>query len=122
MTARHERSGHILVITIEREHKRNAIDQPTGAALDSAFNLLEDDPDLWVGVLTGGTRVFSAGTDLRCEISPSSPRGGEYGLARRRRFKPLIAAVEGIAFGGGFELAMACDLVVASSSASFGLP
>jgi enoyl-CoA hydratase len=116
--------GHdrVLVVRIEREEKRNAIDVPTAAGLDAALNRLEDDPELWVGVLTGTTGVFSAGTDLNEGISATTDRGGEYGVVRRRRSKPLIAAVEGPAFGGGFEMVLACDLVVASTSARFALP
>jgi enoyl-CoA hydratase/carnithine racemase len=66
--------------------------------------------------------VFSAGTDLSVGASPRTERGGEYGIIRRERAKPLIAAVEGPALGGGFEIVLACDLVVASTTASFGLP
>lgn len=117
-----ERHGRTLVVRLEREDKRNAIDAETTQGIDEALNLLEDDPDLWVGVLTGTPRVFSAGTDLRDGSGPGTERGGEYGVIRRRRTKPLIAAVEGVAFGGGFEIALACDLVVASASARFALP
>lgn len=122
MTVRTERQDHILIVRIEREAKRNAIDRETTLALDAAFNELEDDPDLWCGILTGTPTVFSAGTDLAEKRHVLPERGGEYGLVRRRRSTPLIAAVEGMALGGGFELALACDLVVAARDASFGLP
>ena len=118
---RHERHGRVLVIRMEREAKRNAIDQSTTRGIDEALNLLEDDDQLWAGVITGTTAVFSAGTDLK-DGSGRTERGGEYGVIRRRRTKPLIAAVEGPAFGGGFEIALACDLVVASRTARFALP
>ena len=117
----YERRGHVLVIRMEREAKRNAIDQSMTRGIDAALNLLEDDDQLWAGVITGTTAVFSAGTDLK-DGSGRTERGGEYGVIRRRRAKPLIAAVEGPAFGGGFEIALACDLVVASRTARFALP
>ena len=78
--------------------------------------------DLWAGVLTGTTDVFSAGSDLTAGGDYLTARGGEYGIIRRRRRKPLIAAVEGPALGGGLEIVLACDLVVAASTARFGLP
>jgi enoyl-CoA hydratase len=117
-----ERQGPILIVSMEREAKRNAIDAETTNALDSAFNLLDDDPSLWVGILTGSATVFSAGTDLRQGSGDPTPRGGHYGLVARQRTTPLIAAVEGSALGGGFELVLACDLVIAGRTASFGLP
>ncbi len=116
--------GRVLVMRMEREQKRNAIDIQLAEEIDAALNQLEDDENLWVGVLTGsqGERpVFSAGTDMRAGIH-STERGGQYGIIRRQRTKPLIAAVEGAALGGGFEVVLSCDLVVASQSASFGLP
>lgn len=116
------RKGRISVITMRREDKRNAIDAEMTAALDAALNELDDDPELWAGILTGGPRVFSAGTDLAAGPGEPTERGGEYGVVRRRRRTPLIAAVEGSALGGGMELALACDLVVAARDASFGLP
>jgi enoyl-CoA hydratase/carnithine racemase len=121
-TVRTERRGQVLVVRIEREAKRNAIDASTTRGIDEALNLLEDDDQLWAGVITGTTAVFSAGTDLRDGTGGPTGRGGEYGMIRRRRTKPLIAAVEGPALGGGFEIALACDLVVASRTARFALP
>jgi enoyl-CoA hydratase/carnithine racemase len=114
--------GRILLIRIEREEKRNAIDAATTRGIDAACNRLDDEPGLRAGVLTGTAAVFSAGTDLGAGAGAPTERGGEYGLIRRRRAKPLIAAVEGAALGGGFEIVLACDLVVASTTARFGLP
>ena len=120
-TVRTETRGRVLVIRLEREAKRNAIDDEMTAGIDAALNQLEDDPELWVGVLTGTTTVFCAGTDMRSGIH-TTERGGQYGIIRRHRTKPLIAAVEGPALGGGFEVVLSCDLVVAGKSAQFGLP
>lgn len=117
-----ERRERILVVSLRREHKRNAIDRELADAIDKALNLLDDDPDLWIGVLTGTPTVFSAGSDLTSRGDYVTTRGGEYGIIRRRRTKPLIAAVEGMALGGGFEIVLACDLVVAARDARFGLP
>lgn len=114
--------GRTLIVRIEREQKRNAIDVATARDIDAALNRLEDDPELWVGVITGTPSIFSAGTDLKDGEGATTERGGEYGVIRRRRTKPLIAAVEGVAFGGGFEIALACDIVVASTAARFALP
>lgn len=117
-----ERRGHVLVVSMRREAKRNAVDRALADAMDGALNELDDDPDLWAGVLTGTPAVFSAGSDLGSRGDYVTERGGEYGLIRRDRRKPLIAAVEGFALGGGFEIVLACDLVVAASDARFGLP
>ncbi|MDO8363111.1 MAG: enoyl-CoA hydratase-related protein [Actinomycetota bacterium] len=116
------RDGHVLVIRMRREEKRNAINRALAFAIDEALNTLDDDPDLWVGVLTGTSKVFSAGSDIAAREDYNTPRGGEYGLIRRERRKPLIAAVEGPALGGGLEIVLACDLVVAAETAVFGLP
>ncbi len=113
---------HILVVTMTRRDKRNAIDGEMTNALDAAFNELDDNPDLWVGVLTGGTDFFCAGTDMAATSGSPTPRGGVYGFVGRTRAKPVVAAVEGFAYGGGFEVVMACDLVVAATNARFGLP
>ena len=94
-TVRRERRGRVLIVSIDREAKRNAIDRVTALGIDEALNLLEDDDELWAGVITGTTSVFSAGTDLRDGAGGRTERGGEYGVIRRRRNKPLIAAVEG---------------------------
>jgi enoyl-CoA hydratase/carnithine racemase len=111
-----------LVITIEREDKRNAISAEVTAGIDEALNRLEDDSALRVGIITGGPRMFSAGTDLKRTAGPPTARGGEYGVIRRFRRKPLIAAVEGFALGGGLEVVLACDLVCASRGTKLGLP
>lgn len=119
---RTERRGRVLVVTIDRHHRRNAVDRATADGLDAAFNRLDDDPELWCGVLTGAGGAFSAGSDLTANGDYVTGRGGEYGLVRRDRSTPLIAAVEGPALGGGLELVLACDLVVAAEDARFGLP
>ncbi|WP_448627584.1 enoyl-CoA hydratase-related protein [Geodermatophilus sp. URMC 64] len=115
----HER---VLVVRMDRVDKRNAVDAAMTAELSAALDRLEDDDELWVGVLTGGPRVFSAGTDLIAGAGEPTERGGPYGVVRRRRGKPLIAAVEGLALGGGMEMVLASDLVVAGRGAEFGLP
>ncbi|MCR9095642.1 MAG: enoyl-CoA hydratase-related protein [bacterium] len=116
------REGNVLVIRMVREAKRNAVDRKMADALDAALNELDDDDSLWAGVLTGGEPIFCAGSDLRSNGDYVTERGGEYGIIRRVRRKPLIAAVEGRALGGGLEIVLACDLVVASTEALFGLP
>src|SRR6516164_2951688 len=116
------RDDRVLLITMERAAKRNAIDRAMADQLDRALNELDDDPALWAGVLTGTADIFSAGSDLTSRGDYVTERGGEYGIIRRPRRKPLIAAVEGPALGGGLEIVLACDLVVASTSATFGLP
>jgi enoyl-CoA hydratase/carnithine racemase len=113
--------GRVLHIRMQRDAKRNAVDRALADALDAAFNRLDDDPELWAGVLDGGA-FFCAGSDLGSRGDYVTERGGEYGLIRRRRRKPLIAAVEGAALGGGLEIALACDLLVAASDARLGLP
>jgi enoyl-CoA hydratase/carnithine racemase len=122
MTVTTERLGRVLVIRMERVAKRNAIDGAMTEALDAALNVLDDDPELWAGVLTGGTEVFSAGTDMAAGSGTPTERGGIYGIIGRQRRRPLVAAVEKIAFGGGFEIALSCDLIVAGADARFGLP
>ncbi|MGW4846827.1 enoyl-CoA hydratase-related protein [Nocardia brasiliensis] len=119
---RAERDGRTCVIRLLRPTKRNAFDAAMTAELDRALNEFDDDDELWVAVLTGGDEIFSAGTDLSTGPGEPTARGGEYGIVRRQRRKPLIAAVEGHALGGGMEIVLACDLVVASRTATFGLP
>jgi len=116
------REGEILTVTLQRPERRNAVDRALADALSAALDQLDDDPSLWCGVLTGGPSFFSAGSDLTAAGDYVTERGGEYGIIRRRRRKPLIAAVEGFALGGGLEIVLACDLVVASRAARFGLP
>lgn len=112
----------VAVVTLARPAQRNAVNRPLAEALDAAFARLDADPGVRGIILTGGPRFFSAGTDLHEDASPATPDGGEYGFIRRQRSTPLIAAVEGFALGGGFEMVLACDLVVAAEDAVFGLP
>lgn len=114
--------GEILVLTLNRPERRNAITQELAEELDRAMQFLETEPGMRVGILTGSGGFFSAGTDLSSTDGPATPDGGPYGFIRRSRTRPLIAAVEGFALGGGFEMAMACDLVVAAQDVKFSLP
>ncbi|MGW7049465.1 crotonase/enoyl-CoA hydratase family protein [Streptomyces avermitilis] len=122
---RTETIGSSLLITIDRPKARNAVDAAVATQLAAAIDQLEADPALRAAVLTGAQGTFSAGMDLKAALageSPEIPGRGFGGLTRARTTKPLIAAVEGWAMGGGFELALACDLIVAADDARFGLP
>lgn len=120
-----DRNG-VRVITIDRPAVRNAIDVTAGRAIDAALCELDRRPELRVGILTGAGGTFSAGKDIKAATA-GRPEAifddrGFAGLTRAALRTPLIAAVEGLALGGGFELVLSCDLVVASASAEFGLP
>ena len=123
-----EREGRVLVVTIDRPEVLNALHPPANRELGEAFDAFAADPGLWVAILTGaGERAFSAGNDLKFQASSGGrleiPPAGFGGLTSRFDLaKPVIAAVNGLALGGGFEIALACDLIVASENASFGLP
>ena len=123
-----ERHGHVEIVRLNRERARNAIDGATTRALGAIFDELTDDPEVWVVVLTGtGDRAFCAGMDLKAFASGEmgeilTARGGFAGIASRKFPKPLIAAVNGVALAGGFEIVLACDLVVAADHALFGIP
>lgn len=121
----HERRGGVLTLTINRPAQKNAVDHEVAVQLAAAVDLLDADPELSVGVLTGAGGVFSAGMDLKAFTKgelPVLPGRGFGGLTRAAVRKPLIAAVEGWALGGGFEMVLACDLIVAAEDARFGLP
>ena len=136
MGLRTERKGHVLLLTLDRPEVHNAIDPEMHQELVKAWDLLRDDPELHVGVVTGaGAKAFCAGVDLK--------RMGDYNgsvpAERRRQVwdqvpgiggltrnvdpgKPVVAAVNGLCLGGGLELALACDIRLASENATFGLP
>ncbi|MFE9994725.1 crotonase/enoyl-CoA hydratase family protein [Streptomyces avermitilis] len=122
---RTETIGSSLLITIDRPKARNAVNAAVATQLAAAIDQLEADPALRAAVLTGAQGTFSAGMDLKAALageSPEIPGRGFGGLTRAQTTKPLIAAVEGWAMGGGFELALGCDLIVAADDARFGLP
>lgn len=119
-----ERKGHVLVITINRPEARNAFDGASATAMEAAVEMLDAEDDLFVGVITGAGGNFSAGADLKAAARgerAATTRGG-FGMFARPPRKPVIAAVEGYAVGGGFELCLSCDLIVAARTAKFGLP
>ncbi|MCG8442390.1 MAG: enoyl-CoA hydratase-related protein [Caulobacterales bacterium] len=121
-------SDHVALVTINRPGALNAVNGEVAQGVDAAVKASEADPDLWAVVLTGaGEKAFSAGADLKAlaageGASLATPDGGFGGLTRAERSTLWIAAVNGLAVGGGCELALSCDLIVASEEASFGLP
>jgi len=120
-----ERRDAVLLVTIDRPHVRNALTEPSAARLAAAWDLLDSDEGLRVGVLTGSGGTFCSGRDLKAALHGDHPwieGRGFAGTVERGPAKPLVAAVEGHALGGGFEIVLACDLVVAGASAVFGLP
>jgi enoyl-CoA hydratase len=119
------RDAAVWIITINRPLVRNAIDWAVSLAVAQALDILEAREDLRVGILTGAGEHFCAGMDLQAFLAGESVEVGDQGvlgLTQRRLTKPVIAAVEGFALGGGFEVVLACDLIVASDAAKFGLP
>ena len=116
----------VLLVTINRPARLNAFDATVHELLDATWTRFDEDPVLRVAIVTGaGDRAFSAGSDLKYYSSGVPivlPGNGYGGLSHRRLRKPVIAAVNGLALGGGFEFALCCDLIVTSEQAEFGLP
>lgn len=122
-----EADGNVAVITMNRPEARNAVNGAVSSGLEAAVDRLEADDSLWLGILTHTGPVFSAGADLKAIAEGRfrelhTARGGFGGIVQRARTKPLIAAIDGPALAGGTEIALTCDLRVASSAARFGLP
>jgi enoyl-CoA hydratase len=120
-----ERRGGVLLVTLNRPDARNAVNTALAEGIAAALDDLDADSELTVGVLTGAGQGFSAGMDLKAFVAGERPWVGDRGFAgivQRSARKPLIAAVEGFAMAGGLEIALACDLVVASREARLGIP
>ena len=120
-----ERDGAALIITINRPAVRNAINRAASEAIAAAMDRLDADQSLTIGILTGSGDHFCSGMDLKAFLAGERvelPERGLAGITERAPKKPLIAAVEGFALAGGCEIALACDLIVASETAQFGIP
>tara|TARA_Y100001970_G_scaffold179520_2_gene218553 strand:- start:38742 stop:39500 length:759 start_codon:yes stop_codon:yes gene_type:complete len=125
MTVSYEHRGNVRVFTLDRPEARNAVNHDVSSEMEGHLDVFEADESAWVGVLAANGPVFSAGADLKAVSSGQgieTTKGGFAGLVRYPRTKPLIAAVDGPALAGGLEIVLGCDLVVASSAASFGIP
>lgn len=127
--ATYETQGRIAIVTLNRPERMNALHPPAHFELHEIWNEFERDPEVWVGILTGtGEKAFSAGNDLKytAEHGRSLVRSAESGFggitSRTTCWKPIIAAVNGYALGGGFEMALACDIIIAAEHARLGLP
>jgi len=123
-----KQEGHVALVTINRPEVRNAVNAAVARALASILKQTENDANIWTVVLTGaGGKVFCAGADLK-EVAQGNIEflmtadGGFAGFVHAQRTKPWIAAVEGMALAGGCEIALACDLIVATEGGAFGLP
>jgi enoyl-CoA hydratase len=115
----------VLVVTINRPEARNAINTETAVGIGEAMERLDDDRSLVAGVITGAGGTFCAGMDLKAFLAgerPSIPGRGFAGIVEQPPVKPIVAALEGYAIAGGFEIALACDMLVAAEDAKFGLP
>ena len=120
-----ERRQRTLLVTINRPDQRNAVNAEVAGGIAAALDELDRDPALAVGVLTGAGKGFCAGMDLKAFVAGERPYAGDRGFAgitQRPADKPLIAAVEGFAVAGGLEVALSCDLIVASRGARLGIP
>jgi enoyl-CoA hydratase len=120
-----ERRDKVLVITINRPDQRNAVNAAVAEGIGTALDALDADDGLAIGIITGAGKGFSAGMDLKAFVTGERPwyaDRGFAGITQRAAAKPLIAAVEGFAVAGGLEIAIACDLIVASKGAKLGVP
>lgn len=121
-----EKADHIMTVRINRPDRLNALHPLANAELGEVFDDFAADDEMWVAIITGEGRGFSAGNDLRYQAEGGervpTPRGFGGLTSRFDMNKPVIAAVNGVAMGGGFEIALACDLIIASENAKFALP